>query len=661
MRPSDIQPGCSTPCASQGSPRLFPVVTGAAVLAALLAWLTPYNDYYIGGTYVANHHVPVVASVVLALIAAVINPLLARLRQPSALSRLELAAAWIVLAVPSGIASSGLMRFLIPVLPAVRYYATPANRFEELLWPVYPPWLVPTDEAAIRAFYEGAAGPMWPLARAWLAPALTWSAIMLLAWWLMFAAATILRRQWCDHERMSFPHVYLPLEIINSSRGLDDFFSSRLTWIGIALPVVLYGLIGLHEFIPSVPKPRFLWPEYYRHALRLRTHPWSAVPPILLAFFPSMVGFGYLVTAEVSLSVWLSYVLLTLETAALAATGIRMKTVTSGTGRWQFSSFQDMGAYLVLIGSILYVARPHLTRVWQAAMRGSGHDQTTGEPLGYRWLVLSALTAFATLVGIFAAAGLSVGAALAFFIPYFMVCTVLAWATSNTGLLLVGCTFRPQDYLYYLVGTRSLARSDIALIALPSRAMSFYYREYLLPHFLNAYKLADETALDRRSAAAAAWLGVIVVLPVAWLAHLWLAYTKGAVALQPLTYRSWAPVPFRAAVAYITNPSAADPIAYVFLAIGALTTLIVISLRARFSWWPLHPVGIILASGPAREIWLSMFIAWLCKVLILRYGGHKAYRAGRNLFMGMALGEAVIATLWIAVGLVTHVGVRLLP
>ena len=73
-----------------------------------------------------------------------------------------------------------------------------------------------------------------------------------------------------------------------------------------------------------------------------------------------------------------------------------------------------------------------------------------------------------------------------------------------------------------------------------------------------------------------------------------------------------------------------------------------------------HPVGLILTSS-AREIWLSMMIAWLCKTTILRYGGAKAHRAGRTFFMGLALGEAAIATLWIIVGLLTHVGVRFLP
>ena len=72
--------------------RLAIVVGLGVVVAAALAWLTPYNDYYIGATYVATHHVPLVASVLLALVAGALNPLLGQLRPGLRLSRGELAA-----------------------------------------------------------------------------------------------------------------------------------------------------------------------------------------------------------------------------------------------------------------------------------------------------------------------------------------------------------------------------------------------------------------------------------------------------------------------------------------------------------------------------------------------------------------------------------------
>lgn len=61
---------------------------------------------------------------------------------------------------------------------------------------------------------------------------------------------------------------------------------------------------------------------------------------------------------------------------------------------------------------------------------------------------------------------------------------------------------------------------------------------------------------------------------------------------------------------------------------GFIITVILSLLNARFLWWPLHPVGFILATGVApnwmRE-WNAMLGAWIAKFLTLRIGGSKAY------------------------------------
>ena len=47
--------------------------------------------------------------------------------------------------------------------------------------------------------------------------------------------------------------------------------------------------------------------------------------------------------------------------------------------------------------------------------------------------------------------------------------------------------------------------------------------------------------------------------------------------------------------------------------------------------------------------WSSMFIAWLIKLIILRYGGSKLYRKLRPLFLGMVLGQVTSHGLWMMV------------
>ena len=61
--------------------------------------------------------------------------------------------------------------------------------------------------------------------------------------------------------------------------------------------------------------------------------------------------------------------------------------------------------------------------------------------------------------------------------------------------------------------------------------------------------------------------------------------------------------------------------------------------RRVYLWWPFHPLG--YAIGPVwimDHLWFNMFLAWLIKVLVLKYGGARLYIKTRPFFIGMILG-----------------------
>jgi hypothetical protein len=91
-------------------------------------------------------------------------------------------------------------------------------------------------------------------------------------------------------------------------------------------------------------------------------------------------------------------------------------------------------------------------------------------------------------------------------------------------------------------------------------------------------------------------------------------------------------------------------------------------MRFIFSWWPLHPVGFLLAyTYPVSRIWFSLFIGWLLKVMIVRFGGARMVQNARPFFLGLILGEAGAAAFWVLVSIVAnllgmeYVKVSLLP
>jgi len=50
----------------------------------------------------------------------------------------------------------------------------------------------------------------------------------------------------------------------------------------------------------------------------------------------------------------------------------------------------------------------------------------------------------------------------------------------------------------------------------------------------------------------------------------------------------------------------------------------------------------------------SVFVSWLVKTVILRYGGMSSYRPASTFFLGMILGEFVAGTFWGVLGILQH-------
>ena len=82
----------------------------------------------------------------------------------------------------------------------------------------------------------------------------------------------------------------------------------------------------------------------------------------------------------------------------------------------------------------------------------------------------------------------------------------------------------------------------------------------------------------------------------------------------------------------------------------------------RFLWWPLHPIGYLTTYSSAMQIlWFSFFIGWLCNALVLRYGGVNLYKDVRVLFIGLVVGDMVMAIFWLIVGIFTPFSYHVLP
>lgn len=77
-------------------------------------------------------------------------------------------------------------------------------------------------------------------------------------------------------------------------------------------------------------------------------------------------------------------------------------------------------------------------------------------------------------------------------------------------------------------------------------------------------------------------------------------------------------------------------------------------MRNRLLWWPIHPMGLAVgATWPMQCVWFSIFIAWMIKAVILKYGGIGIFRKLRPLFLGLILGGFATAGIWLIIDFFT--------
>jgi uncharacterized membrane protein len=105
-------------------------------------------------------------------------------------------------------------------------------------------------------------------------------------------------------------------------------------------------------------------------------------------------------------------------------------------------------------------------------------------------------------------------------------------------------------------------------------------------------------------------------------------------------------------------PSVARGAATAATGLGALFTLFLGAMRSRFTWWVWHPVGYATCSSWSMgKLWACLFVAWLAKGIITRYGGAKAYQKALPFFVGLVLGDFVVGSLWGIFGAIRHIPV----
>lgn len=633
----------------------FRAAIASALFVALFSFITPINDLYLRNTPLAGNLLPTNTILILLIFVLVINPLLRYLSPKHAFRSPEVAALWALMVIPSGIAMAGFWRYILPQITNLMYSASPVNRWDILLLPYAPDWLVVLDKITVRGFYEGNSPTIaW---EGWIKPFGFWIPFGCGILAMAICAVSLIRRQWVEHEHFTFPLVQLPYELIrtpSSGSVFPPLFHARVFWVGFLFPVFFHSLCGLNTYFPSVPAVR----RIRRLGEYLTGFPWDSIAGTFLNFYPSGVGLTYLLTSEVAFSLWFFFLCERLQQILFARYG----WTASGITATDFVQFQQVGAVIGLLVIIVWASRDYWCKVVAKAF-GRIHERgDEDEPLPYPvafWGIIGWMTFLSLWLII---RNISPILAITFVIMALGFYLAAAWIASNGGMLMVQMRILPLDPLWALIGSRRFPTKDIITVFLLQKAFTYDLRETLMPSLLNAMKISDLTGLNRRSVMLLGICLIAISIPIALFSWMQICYTYGGIRMESSTFQWHALHPYLLMIQAIDPGIQPNIVRRLGLVVGFSIFVGCFALRRQLIWFPLHPMGLIVCRGWAMEnLWLMILLGWMIKVLIVRYGGLSAYHELRPLFLGLILGDLVMIGVFGIVGAFTRKSYGILP
>ena len=608
--------------------------------------LIPLNVYWIAQLEVVRYThptliVPFFNVVFLVFIVLVLKVALRKLLRRDLLNQSELITIYVMLSISSALASIDMLQILVSNMGHAFYFATPENEWRELIWAHLPRWLVVHDESALEGYYKGGITfYLWQNIKPWLLPAFIWVCFTFVLIFTMLCLCSILRRQWTEREKLTYPMTRLPLEMTSDKL---TFFKSKLMWVGFAIAAIISLVNGLSYFFPTIPEI----PVKRRTISHLFTErPWNQMGGVRLSFYPFVIGVSFLIPLDLLLSCWSFYWFYKLELMVGGMVGFR------SLPRFPYQSEQAFGAVVSVLLFTLWMGREHLRNVIMKVV-GSRSEEDSHEPLPYRSAVFGFITGFLFLLFFSSRVGMTLYIIPAFFALYFIVSTFITRMRAELGLCVHNLSgLEPRRIIIAGLGTKRLGKGPLAAFAL----YGFFnraYRSHPMPHILEGVKMASTSKLNLKRLSLAIMVAVFFTVAVTFWEYLHIYYRSGASSghFGPWTL-GLGKETFTKLQNWIYYPTGTDPVALSFMGVGFLTASILTFLRTRFLWFPFHPLGYAMAGDWGMyNLWSCFFVSFILKWMILKYSGLKLYRRSVSLFLGLAFGDLFVGSIWSIIGI----------
>ncbi len=628
-------------------------VTCKSVIITLV--LIPFNFYWIiagevglVGYALNTYAVPFYNVVFVVFVLTLLNLAIKRTARFHLFTDSELLTIYILLSTACAFPSITLMTILVTTLGHAFWFASPENEWKQLFWDYLPKWLLVDDEKVLAGYYIGESSlSNLESLKAWIVPTFSWAAFMTILILVMLCINVVLRKQWVERERLSYPITQIAFHVTHQTKSL---LSHRVTWLGFGIAAsiaVLNGLSFLYPALPTLPIKRIGGWRGFGHLFTEK--PWSAIGGISMSYYPFVIGLGLLMPLELSFSSWFFFWFYKLQLVVTSAAGL------SSLPGFPYIDRQCFGAALGIFISVFVLNLRHFRSVFRIARHRTGEDEN--EPIPYR-LALWGIVGGLLLLFVFSQRiGMSIWLIPLFFSIYFIIVLVVTRMRAEQGFPVHAMENMPNHHILVdSFGTRSLGTNNLVALTL-YRWFNRSYTSHPMPHQLEGFKLSERSDIHPRRLffALLAVSGFAAVMFFA--VTLSIFYTYGALNMSGTS--SWATGfgsrVFNGLQRWLYYPTAPNFYATGGILFGLSFSTILMFMRARFFWWPFHPLGFVVSSDwGMRYLWSCMLVSSLAKWAMLRIAGPRASQRLVMFAIGLMLGDFTVGGIWSLISVVTQ-------
>ena len=407
------------------------------------------------------------------------------------------------------------------------------------------------------------------------------------------------------------------------------------------------------------PGTRIKIPLDYNLVSSITEYPWRTLPGAVMTnqMYFLVVGVMFFVPLEISFSLWFFYLANAVAAVYLNEAGV------SVTG--EHNTYQGLGMFLVYGLLMLWVARHHLRHVSRSLFKPREPEEFL--PYGLNVALLLGCVVLAAGFVAYAAGSLlsPIDLALGFLVVGLILFygLVLTRLVIDAGVLMIQVpssaeVSRCLGFLF-MGHTKLLGVREWMAAALTSQIVLTDQREALAPFAADGLRRLGSATAPRERPRMLALLGLALLLAfvVSGAMHHLLTFQYGRESFDD----GHGPRRFPALTMDLAQENAEPNVSKakinrpLHVGVGAGIMATVGTLRLVFPSFPLHPIGLLMWNNWAiQKLWFSIFLAWMVKALILRFGGAGFYNRARYFFMGLIVGEAMAGMAWNVFGLVFY-------